>query len=137
MPKRRKTNDEFSLIAEVARSGHGRSPLYWWMRRRHDDFAVLLEENRPDWTALAEAFADKLGFCGADGKPLAPATVRHTWWRCRRDVARRREKRPQKVAPVVRLVEPPIPRPVAPAPPERLGGGDLLADLREQMKRRG
>ncbi len=106
------------------------------MRRHHDEFAALLEENRPDWAALAQAFAEKLGFVGPDGKPLAPDTVRHMWWRVR-NAAPRRQKRARKPAPVVRLVEAPAARPAAPAPPAGPGEDDPLAALREQMKRRG
>jgi hypothetical protein len=43
----------------------------------------------------------------------------------------------EKATPVVRVVSPTPLATLAPAPPERPAGGALLADLREQMKRRG
>src|SRR3954471_439934 len=91
---------ELQRIAELARAGAGRSPLYRWLRTRHDAFAALLEETRPNWRTLAEGFAE-LGIATAEGKPVAAEAARHTWWRVRRDVAAAR----------VRRAAPPLPAP--------------------------
>ena len=113
-------------LAEAAQSG--RSPLYRWLRARHDTFAAMLDGHRPDWRKLAEEFA-ALGMCRPDGEPIRPATVRACWGRVKRDVAASRGKR-RRPLPVVTPVAPP-PRPVAPTP-----AGDLLSGLQGEMDQR-
>jgi hypothetical protein len=131
---------ELQLIAELAKAGAGRSPLYRWLRTRHDAFAALLEETRPSWSTLAEGFAE-LGIATTDGKPIAAEAVRHTWWRVRRDVAAARAKRaaPPVPAPAVAAVVP-VPPPARPSPlpphaPEP-AAGDALARLRAEINHR-
>src|SRR4051812_38182234 len=111
-PKAVTPDPELEQIAAIARAGAGRSVLYRWLRQRHDDFAALLEETRPNWAKLAEGFAS-LGMKTTDGKALTGETVRHTWWRVRRDVAAGRAKRAARTRPA-----PHAPAPVAAAPPE-------------------
>ncbi|MGG5810557.1 hypothetical protein [Falsiroseomonas sp. CW058] len=134
-----KRDAELRRIAEVARGGAGRSPLYRWLRGRHDAFAELLDETRPSWGSLTDGFND-LGLAGPGGRALTPETVRHTWWRVRRDVAAARARReaaapPPPVVPVTR----PAPTPPSPAPPPASapGGAETaLARLRAEMDQR-
>jgi hypothetical protein len=66
-----------------------RSSLYVWMLENHDSFKdIIAKAVRPNWQALAEAFAED-GQTDADGnKPTAEAT-RQTWWKVRKVVAAR------------------------------------------------
>ena len=130
---------ELQRIAELAKAGAGRSPLYRWLRTRHDAFAALLEETRPSWRTLAEGFAE-LGITTADGKPIAAAAARHVWWRVRRDVAAARARRaaPPGPVPVVATVMP-VPAPASPPPhpaPESAAGSDALSRLRVEINHR-
>jgi hypothetical protein len=138
--KPKRADAEMQQLAELARSKSGvtRSPLYRWLRARHDSFASLLEETRPEWRTLAEGFA-RLGMTTPDGGPIAPETVRHTWWRVRRDIAAFREKRatgkPPK--PVVTPVSKPAPTPPAPRTAEPASGpSNALARLRAELNAR-
>jgi hypothetical protein len=136
-----KPDAEMRRIAEVARAGSGRSLLYRWLRARHDAFAELVEETRPNWKGLAEGF-NGLGLAGPDGRALTAETVRHTWWRVRRDVAAARARRaaPSTPSPAVPLAGPemaPEPRPAPPAPPASSSEStDALARLRAQIDER-
>lgn len=132
-----RADTEMQQIAELARTKAGitRSPLYRWLRARHDTFASLLEETRPAWRTLADGFA-RLGITTPDGTPIAPETVRHTWWRVRRDVAVAREKpaagKPQ--TPAVTPITRPVPRPRPEQPTS--GPSDALARLRAELNAR-
>lgn len=135
-----KPDAELRRIAEVARGGSGRSPLYRWLRARHDAFAELVEETRPNWKGLAEGFTE-LGLEGADGRWLTAETVRRTWWRVRRDVAAARERRAKPPTPPAVVPEPrsaatrATPQAVASAP-STSGGADALARLRAEINER-
>lgn len=107
------SDEELTRIAAVARGGSGRTPLYRWLRARHDDFAALVDENRPSWKALAEGFAG-LGLKAAGGRALTGETVRRTWWRVQRDVAAARARRAAPASPPVVV---PVARPAPPSPP--------------------
>ncbi len=136
-----KPDAELRLIAEVARAGSGHSPLYRWLRARHDAFAELVEESRPNWKALAGSFTE-LGLAGPSGRALTAETVRHTWWRVRRDVAANRERRTKPPAtpavvpeprPAAATAHPPA---VAPATPSASSGADALARLWAEVNQR-
>ncbi|NOG73512.1 hypothetical protein HJG45_24410 [Roseicella sp. DB1501] len=134
---RQRRDEELSRIAEVVRQGGGRSPLYRWLHNRHDAFAELLAEVRPEWRALAAEFA-AMGLSGGDGRAVSPEAARHTWWRVRRDVAKAQAKRRPAVPPVVTTVHrPPGPAsgllPAASSPPDT---GDAMARLRAEMAQR-
>jgi hypothetical protein len=100
-----------------------RSSLYVWMLENHDSFKeVIAKAVRPNWDALAEAFA-KEGQTDADGnKPTAECT-RQTWWKVRKVVAARQvaqAKRQQTRSaarpvdqPAIQKVQPDNPFPVA------------------------
>ncbi|MCB4824677.1 hypothetical protein [Roseicella aerolata] len=133
------SDEELTRIAAVARGGSGRTPLYRWLRARHDDFAALVDENRPSWKALAEGFAG-LGLKASGGRALTGETVRRTWWRVQRDVVAARARRgavapPQVVVPLAR----PAPAASSPPPPPAAsttapGGAEAaLARLRAEM----
>jgi len=133
---RPRRDDELSRIAEIIRQSGGRSPLYRWLKPRHDTFAALLAEKggRPDWQALAARFAE-LGITGGNGQPVSPEAARHTWWRVRRDVAQAMARRTKGVSPVAALMAPTLPaHPPAPAPSP--GSADALARLRAEMDQR-
>ena len=131
---RPRRDDELSRIAETIRHSGGRSPLYRWLKPRHDAFAALLAEKggRPDWQALAARFAE-LGIMGGNGQPVSPEAARHTWWRVRRDVAQAMARRTKAALPVAALMAPArLTQPPAPSP----GSADALARLRAEMDQR-
>jgi hypothetical protein len=65
------------------------SSLYVWMLDNHDSFKdVITKAVRPNWHALAEAFADE-GQTDADGNRPTAECTRQTWWKVRRVVAAR------------------------------------------------
>ena len=133
---RPRRDDELSRIAETIRHSGRRSPLYRWLKPRHDAFAALLakEGGRPDWQALAARFAE-LGIMGGNGQPVSPEAARHTWWRVRRDVAQAIARRTKAASPVAALMAPARPtQPPAPAPSP--GSADALARLRAEMDQR-
>jgi hypothetical protein len=102
-------------LAELAQSGSSRSPLYRWLHANHDEFMAMVEESRPLWKVMAEGFAE-IGFRTADGKPLPAGTVRNTWWRVRRDVAKARAKKSQTPKPAA-VSMPVVRSPLPSAPP--------------------
>jgi hypothetical protein len=66
-----------------------RSSLYVWMLENHDSFKeVIAKAVRPNWLALAEAFAED-GQTDADGNKPTAETTRRTWWKVRKVVAAR------------------------------------------------
>jgi hypothetical protein len=115
------------LAALRTHGGPGRSPLYRWMRRHHDTLLAAFAETPPAWAPLAAEMA-AVGLTDADGKPPSATSVRQTWYRVRRDLARARERpamnapvlAPDEIAPAVHAVASPAPvddaRPAAPMP---------------------
>jgi hypothetical protein len=118
------SDDGLDRVAAAIRGGSGRSTLYRWMRARHDKLAEAMDGERPDWKRLTAEFA-AIGLIPQDANP---ETVRHTWWRCRRDVAKAREKRRPKVVTGQ--------RPDHFADVEKVVEGDPLAELRKEMAKR-
>jgi hypothetical protein len=99
--------DEFAKIVAANRSHGGRrSPLYRWMRARHDALAASLEIDGPAWIRVTEALREA-GLTDGAGKPPTLSRVRTTWYHVKRDVAAARTKAEAKrkpsvaVAPVV------------------------------------
>lgn len=115
---------DLSILANAVQAGAGYSPLFRWLRANHDAFAELVDGARPSWAAIAAAFAE-MGITQPDGTPINAATARHTWWRCRKDVATRRAKRRPSL---VMAAAPVIEAPIVPKP-----GSDPIAELRRQM----
>jgi len=136
-----KPDPELQRIAEAARAGSRLSPLYRWLRTRHDAFAELVDETRPNWKALADSFTE-LGLAGPSGRALTAETVRHTWWRVRRDVAAAKERRAKPPAPPAAVPAPPPAATRAPPPPASAPaspashGEDALARLRAEIDER-
>lgn len=98
-------------VIEAAKGGGGRSKLYRYMRA---NFASLSEAlDRPDWEAVTAEFA------AAGYGQLAPATVRKTWWKVKRDVAKT-AKAPAPAA-AARPAAPPPPATSEDPPPPRFG----------------
>jgi hypothetical protein len=111
----KRTADDVSELRDAMSQAHGRgvrSPLYQWMRARHDELLDVLA--RPRWGTVAEFFAAR-GIKDGGGNPPTPETARATWYRVRQDVdtARRRKEgkparvlTPDEIAPGVRAVTP-------------------------------
>ena len=109
---------ETVLAAVRDHAGPGRSPLYRWMRLRHDALLQAFTEAPPNWAIFAQTVAG-LGITDAERKPPSPEVARQTWYRVRRDVsayaARRSKLTPvlarDEIAPAVRSVAPEAERP--------------------------
>ena len=132
-----KPDDGLERIAVLARTGNARSPLFRWLLARHDAFAALLAEGRPNWSLLAEGFtAEGL----TNGRPLTGETARRTWWKARRAHAKAEARRAAArakagKAPEVRMVAAERPPPAA-APERPPDASDGMAELRRQMDQR-
>jgi hypothetical protein len=122
-------------IAEAARgSTSRRSPLYKWLRENRHGFAELLDEvGQPDWQSLADEFTE-MGFRSQAGEPLKKLTVRHTWWRVRRDVARTEAKKAGVQVRAEPLEKVP-PSPAAASPAEDPADDEMARRAREAMAR--
>jgi hypothetical protein len=119
------TTQTLDRISNTARTHSGRSKLFRWMKANRAEFAALVEETRPNWKALAEAFAAE-GMGLPNGKPLKPESVRHTWYRARL-AAEKKKPIPVQVRPVIaeRIV----------APVSSIAG-DPLAAIKQQLNAR-
>ncbi len=127
---RRADRDDVTALLTVTGQAHGRgihSPLYRWMRARHDRLFEGL--TRPRWDKVAEFLASK-GVVDGDGKPPSAENVRATWYRVRQDVAAMQarclepsERRPKQTVgiDVVRHITP-EPAALAMAPPSGPAG---------------
>jgi hypothetical protein len=92
-----------------------RSRPYVWLRKNYAEIAAAIAaQTRPPWTALAKAAAD-------DGKLFTPDTLRKTWQRLERDLARGSASKTH-----VSSSPPPEPQPKPPAnlPPDTADDGD-------------
>jgi hypothetical protein len=110
------------------------SSLYVWMLENHDSFKeVIAKAVRPNWHALAEAFADE-GQTDTDGnKPTAECT-RQTWWKVRKVVVARQLAQanrhltsavtPRLDKPATQKARPDRPFPAIPAQPPRVAEDD-------------
>lgn len=116
--------DRLMAAVEAANIQSGRSPLYRWLRRHHDELLARLDGERFDWRAFAHGFA-KLGLTDRTGKAASPEAARKTWLRVRQDVAAARARKqsksppplaPGEIAPAVRLATPPAQAPMAVRP---------------------
>ena len=117
MPRRDDAMAE--LRAALSGAPGTRSSLHQWMRANHDDVSVLLQEVRPNWRRLADAFA-RMGLTDGSGRPPRPQTARQTWWRVRRAMAQGRA----------------APRAEARGSPAASDPGDALARLVAEMNER-
>jgi hypothetical protein len=111
------------VIAELRAALSGapgtRSSLHQWMRANHAGVSSLLEEVRPNWRKLADAFA-RMGLSDGNGRPPRPQTARQTWWRVRRAMAKGK----------------PAPGPEVRELSAALNADDALARLRSELNER-
>ena len=85
-----------SILTRAAKTR--RSSLYVWMLENHDTFrGVVREAVRPNWDALAVAFAGK-DLTDAEGKPPSAEVTRQTWWKVRKvvDARAKAARQPQQ-----------------------------------------
>ena len=107
------------LRAALSGAPGTRSSLHQWMRANHGEMSTLLEEVRPNWRRLADAFTC-MGLTDGGGRPPRPQTARQTWWRVRRAMAQGRA----------------APRTEARGSPAASDAGDVLARLVAEMNER-
>ncbi len=82
------TDQALDPYVRALSTGSGRSPVYRWMRARHDRIAAALRlvGSRPNWDGLADmAMADGVRDA-RNGRPSA-ATMRNTWRRVSGELA--------------------------------------------------
>lgn len=77
--------------ASIRQVGH--SNLYRWMHRHRFKMKARIEHERPDWVALADAFAE-LGLMDRTGKPATAETARKTWYQVRKAMLKADETPP-------------------------------------------
>lgn len=94
------------ILAAIEREhpASSRSPLSRWMRRHHDDLVARIGE-RPDWSVLAQVFAES-GLTDRSGKPASPETARKAWQRVRKEIAARKPALPSAPRPLVAQPDP-------------------------------
>lgn len=114
---------------QALRSSGQNSPLYRWLKRRHDGiFAAMSQEiGRPDWKVLAAIFSEL-------GMPVTPERARKTWWKVRRDVARERQSKSGQ--PAVTTIAQAQPPPPEPSPPDKKDVPAALARVWAEMNAR-
>ena len=92
-----KTPDVSGVIAasKAAKAGGRgrRSPVYLWLKARHDELQAAFEENAPSWQAVADYLAEGGVLNGNGSRPTA-VSVRSAWLRVRKTVAEQRAKKP-------------------------------------------
>lgn len=93
-------DDLAQLIAANRAKGGRHSPLYCWMRTRHDSLAAAIEADGASWPTIAAMLA-KAGLADGAGKPPTPERARKCWHQVRKDVAAGRVKAEVKRKPIV------------------------------------
>jgi hypothetical protein len=116
-------------IRQRIRSGGGRrSPVWWFLRDRHDAIAAQIERDGANWQAMADTLAEQ-GVVDRVGKRATPRVIGRTWARVTKHIEAKRAKDrrqppssllPGEVAPGVVAVRPVVPvRPAEPPSPAR------------------
>jgi len=77
------------LLGEIACSEE-RSPLFWWLLKHHAEIAESAKGRRMRWEPLLRRILAR-GLTDGSAKSPTAETVRKTWWKVRREVARARE----------------------------------------------
>lgn len=116
--------DKDSLKRALA-SGRGRSPVYRWLRQRHDQLAEAMREigGRPNWRGLADLMMEQ-GVRDGRGHPPTAATVREQFRKVQRDMkAKGSAPRARPVGSAVNADNP--------APPD-----GALGDLQNKLNKR-
>ena len=113
--------DDLAQLVTANRERGGRhSPLYAWMRARHDALAAAIEADGASWPTIATMLV-KAGLTDGTGKAPTPERARKCWHQVRKDVAAARTKAEAKRKPLVSFplaAAPPLPSPV-PCEPRR------------------
>ena len=112
-------DDLAQLVATNREKGGRRSPLYSWLRARHDTLAEAIEADGASWPTIAASLA-KAGLTDGAGKPPTPERARKCWHQVKTDVAAAREKAAAKRKPLVSVslaAAPPLPSPASFEPP--------------------
>lgn len=123
--------------------GRGRrSPLYRWLRARHDQLLPVLDVHAggaPNWIVVAEVLRGE-GVTDGSGKAPSSERVRKTWWMLRKDLkafaSGKTQRLPVAVKPprdnsdVVQLL-PRLPEaaPLPPAPSQQTAGGSATSPV--------
>ena len=84
-------DDLAQLVATNREKGGRHSPLYTWLRARHDTLAAAIEADGASWPTIAASLA-KVGLTDGTGKPPTPERARKCWHQVKKDVAAAREK---------------------------------------------
>jgi len=146
--------DDLTQLITANRAKGGRhSPVYCWMRTRHDALAAAIEADGASWPTIASMLV-KAGLADGTGKPPTPERARKCWHQVRKDVAAARANAEEKrklhvsipIAAAALLPSPmprepwrPVDRPPDVSPsdqPAADGGEDLLARLRRKINER-
>ena len=146
-------DDLAQLVATNREKGGRHSPLYAWLRARHDTLAAAIEADGASWPTIAASLA-KVGLTDGTGKPPTPERARKCWHQVKKDVAAAREKAEPKRKPLISMPLAPAPslpsparceapRPIDPPPdtspliqPATGGDDDPLARLRRTLNER-
>jgi hypothetical protein len=128
-----------AVLAQIRHAFEGggdrRPPLQQWMASNFDELSAMLEDARPNWQNLAQAFMTA-GFRNLDGSDLKAGSVRQTWYRVRQRKTARRS-RSVTPAPTVEVLSPTQPDPPQPSrPPAQTPADDPMAALMAEMNRR-
>ena len=84
------SDDLAQLVATNREKGGRHSPLYPWLRARHDTLAAAIEADGASWPTIAASLA-KVGLTDGTGKPPTPERARKCWHQVKKDVAAARE----------------------------------------------
>jgi len=77
------------VLGEIACSEE-RSPLFWWLLEHHAEIAEIAKGRRMRWEPLLRRVLAR-GLTDGSAKSPTAETVRKTWWKVRREVARAKE----------------------------------------------
>jgi len=81
-----KREDLGDVLGEIACSEE-RSPLFWWLLKHHAEIAESAKGRRMRWEPLLRRVLAR-GLTDGSAKSPTAETVRKTWWKVRREVAR-------------------------------------------------
>ena len=95
-------DDLVQLIATNRGKGGRRSPLYTWLRARHDTLAAAIEADGASWPTIAASLAN-VGLTDGTGKPPTPERARKCWHQVKKDVAAARQKAAARRKPLVAM----------------------------------
>jgi hypothetical protein len=86
------SDNAFARLVSANRAKGGRhSPVYVWMRARHDALTATFEADGASWPTIA-AMLTEAGLTDGTGKPPTAERARKCWHQVRKDVAAARAK---------------------------------------------